>query len=279
MPAYLVDSHCHLDCLTLDAWEQGMQGALSAAQENGVGHMLCVSIDMENFPNVLAIAQQHDFVSASVGVHPNVQEGHEPDADELVALAQDPNIVAIGETGLDYFRSEGDLEWQRERFRQHISAAKQCGKPLIIHNRESTEDCLALLKEEGADEIGGVMHCFVENWEIAKRAMDLNFYISFSGIVTFKSAQDLKEVAKKMPENRMLVETDSPYLAPVPHRGKQNQPAYVRHVAEHIAELRGVETEQVVRQTTQNFFTLFKHAKPGHSDDVLKTIAASLASS
>jgi len=279
MPAYLVDSHCHLDCLTLDAWEQGLQGALATAQQNGVGHMLCVSIDMENFPNVLAIAQQHDFVSASVGVHPNVRDGHEPDADELVRLAQDPNIVAIGETGLDYFRSEGDLDWQRARFRQHISAAKQCGKPLIIHNRESTEDCLALLKEEGADEVGGVMHCFVENWEIAKRAMDLNFYISFSGIVTFKSAQALKEVAKNMPGDRMLVETDSPYLAPVPHRGKQNQPAYVRHVAECIAELRGVETEEVVRQTTQNFFTLFKHAKPGHSNDMLQTIASNLTAS
>jgi TatD DNase family protein len=269
MPNYLVDSHCHLDCLHLDAWESGLKGAIDDAQHNGVGHMLCVSIDMEHFPEVLAIAKKYDFISASVGVHPNVTDGKDPNADELVALANDPNIVAIGETGLDYFRSEGDLEWQRERFRQHIAAAKECGKPLIIHNRESTEDCLDILKQEGADEIGGVMHCFVENWEIAKRAMDLNFYISFSGIVTFKSAKDLQEVARKMPADRILVETDSPYLAPVPYRGKDNQPAYVRHVAEHIATLREISIEELASTTTKNFFTLFRHAKPGSSSVVL----------
>lgn len=265
MSNYLVDSHCHLDCLRHENWENGLQGAIDQAQQNGVGHMLCVSIELENFPNVLAIAQQYDFVSASVGVHPNVTEGKDPGADELVDMASDPNIVAIGETGLDYFRSQGDLEWQRERFRQHIAAARKCGKPLIIHNRESTEDCLDILKAEGADEIGGVMHCFVENWEIAKRAMDLNFYISFSGIVTFKSAQELKEVARKMPLDRMLVETDSPYLAPVPYRGKENQPAYVRHVAEHIAELRETTLEKIADTTTDNFFKLFRQAKPGLS--------------
>lgn len=269
MPNYLVDSHCHLDCLHLEAWETGLQGAIDQAQQNGVGHMLCVSIELENFPKVLEIARHYDFVSASVGVHPNVTEGKDPAADELIALADDPNIVAIGETGLDYFRSEGDLDWQRERFRQHISAAKSCGKPLIIHNRESTEDCLEILKQEGADEVGGVMHCFVENWEIARRAMDLNFYISFSGIVTFKSAQELKEVAKKMPENRILVETDSPYLAPVPYRGKDNQPAYVRHVAECIAELRGSSLEEFAAKTTDNFFTLFPLAKSGNTTAVI----------
>jgi len=263
MPKYLVDSHCHLDCLHHEKWENGLQGAIDEAQQNGVGHMLCVSIELENFPKVLQIAQQYDFVSASVGVHPNVTEGRDPDTDELVAMADDPNIIAIGETGLDYFRSQGDLEWQRERFRQHIAAARKCGKPLIIHNRESTEDCLDILKQEGADDIGGVMHCFVENWEIARRAMDLNFYISFSGIVTFKSAQELKEVAKKMPADRILVETDSPYLAPVPYRGKENQPAYVRHVAEQIAELRGTTLENIADITTNNFFTLFRDAKPG----------------
>ena len=265
MPHYLVDSHCHLDCLRHEAWDTGLQGAIDEAQHNGVGHMLCVSIELENFPEVLAIARQYDFVSASVGVHPNVTEGKDPDADELIALADDPNIVAIGETGLDYFRSQGDLEWQRERFRQHIAAAKKCGKPLIIHNRESTEDCLDILKEEGANEIGGVMHCFVENWEIAKRAMDLNFYISFSGIVTFKSAQELKEVARKMPEDRILVETDSPYLAPVPYRGKDNQPAYVRHVAECIADLRRTTLDKIAETTTNNFFRLFPLAKQGAS--------------
>ena len=261
MPNYLVDSHCHLDCLRHEAWETGLQGAIDEAQRNGVGHMLCVSIELENFPQVLAIAQQYDFVSASVGVHPNVTQGRDPDADELVSLANDPNIVAIGETGLDYFRSQGDLDWQRERFRQHIAAARQCGKPLIIHNRESTEDCLEILKQEGADEIGGVMHCFVENWEIAKRAMDLNFYISFSGIVTFKSAVELKDVARQMPADRILVETDSPCHAPVRYRGKDNQPAYVRHVAECIAELRGTSLEEIAETTSNNFFTLFPLAR------------------
>lgn len=265
MPNYLVDSHCHLDCLRHENWETGLQGAIDQAQQNGVGHMLCVSIELENFPKVLEIARRYDFVSASVGVHPNVTEGKEPRCDELVSLANDPDIIAIGETGLDYFRSTGDLDWQRERFREHIAAAKQCGKPLIIHNRESTEDCLEILKQEKADEIGGVMHCFVENWEIAKRAMDLNFYISFSGIVTFKSAQELKEVAKKMPQDRILVETDSPYLAPVPYRGKENQPAYVRHVAECIAELRDTSLEDIAQTTTENFFNLFPGAKPGSS--------------
>lgn len=261
MSNYLVDSHCHLDCLSIEKWDNGLDGALTEAHDFGVGHMLCVSIDMENFPKVLELARQHEFVSASVGVHPNVNEGHDPKADELVTLAKDPNIIAIGETGLDYFRSEGDLDWQRERFRQHITAAKQCKKPLIIHNRESTEDCLAILKEEGADEVGGVMHCFVENWEVAKKAMDLNFYISFSGIVTFKSAQALKEVARQMPADRYLVETDSPYLAPVPHRGKANYPAYVRYVAECIAEIRNESVEQVAKTTTDNFFALFKDAR------------------
>jgi len=261
MNPYLVDSHCHLDCLHVDAWPNGLQGALDEAQANGVGHMLCVSIEMEHFPDVLSIAQQYDFVSASVGVHPNVQEGHDPSSDELIALANDPTIVAIGETGLDYFRSQGDLDWQRDRFRRHIAAAKRCGKPLIIHNRESTRDCLQILQEEQANQVGGVMHCFVEDWQTAQLAMDLNFYISFSGIVTFKSAQTLKEVAKRMPAERILIETDSPYLAPVPYRGKNNHPAYVRYVAECIAELRGESFESFAEQTTRNFFTLFSLAK------------------
>lgn len=267
MSHYLVDSHCHLDCLDVKKWGNGLNGALEQARQFGVGHMLCVSIELETFPNVLAIARQHDFVSASVGVHPNVRDGKDPSADELLALADDPNIVAIGETGLDYFRSEGDLDWQRERFRQHISAAKQCNKPLIIHNRESTEDCLRILEEEGAQDVGGVMHCFVENWDIARQAMDLNFYISFSGIVTFKSAQELKDVARRMPKDRIMIETDSPYLAPVPHRGKPNYPAYVRHVAECIAELRGEPLEEFAEQTTTNFFTLFNQAKRANNEN------------
>ncbi|HID49558.1 MAG TPA: TatD family deoxyribonuclease, partial [Chromatiales bacterium] len=170
-------------------------------------------------------------------------------------------VVAIGETGLDYFRSEGDLEWQRDRFRRHIEVARQSGKPLIIHMRDATEDTLRVMREEKADEIGGVMHCFVEDWEIAKQALDLNFYLSFSGIVTFNSAKALKEVARQVPADRYLVETDAPYLAPVPNRGKPNQPAWVRYVAEHVAELRGETLESVAATTTDNFYTLFRQAR------------------
>ena len=259
MTPYLVDSHCHLDCLDHSAWSNGLDGALQEAKQQGVGHMLCVSIELEKFDELLNLAKTYDNVSTSVGVHPNEREGHEPSLEELVSLASNKEVVAIGETGLDYFRSEGDLEWQRDRFRTHIAAAKQTQKPLIIHNRDSTEDTLKILKEEGADAIGGVMHCFVENWEIAKRAMDLNFYISFSGIVTFKSAQELQEVAKRMPSDKILVETDSPYLAPVPFRGKKNHPAYVRYVAEHIAGLRSTSLEDIAESTTENYFRLFSH--------------------
>ncbi len=254
---YLVDSHCHLDRLDLAPFDGRLDGALDNAREHGVEHMLCVCINMENYPAVLNIARQYDFVSASVGVHPNETEGHDPEVEELVKLAEDENIVAIGETGLDYFRSEGDLEWQRDRFRRHIAAAKQSGKPLIIHMRDATEDTLRVMKEESADEIGGVMHCFVEDWETAKKALDLNFYISFSGIVTFKSARELQEAAKKVPADRYLVETDSPYLAPVPYRGKSNQPAWTRHVAEFIADLRNTSLDEIAEQTTNNYFKLF----------------------
>jgi TatD DNase family protein len=254
---FLVDSHCHLDRLDLTPFDGKLDGALQHAKDNGVGHMLCVSISMENYPDVKATADNHDFISASVGVHPNEQGGHDPSVDELVEIAQDSNIVAIGETGLDYFRSEGDLEWQRDRFRRHIAAAKESKKPLIIHMRDATEDTLRVLKEEKADEIGGVMHCFVEDWETAQKAMDLNFYISFSGIVTFNSAKELKEVAKRMPADKYLVETDSPYLAPVPFRGKPNEPAYVRNVAEYIAGLREQSVEDIAEQTTKNYIRLF----------------------
>lgn len=257
MSPFLVDSHCHLDRLDLTPFDGQLDRALQAAAEQGVGHMLCVCIDLEHFEDVLQPAKQHDNVSASVGVHPNEADGREPTVDELVGLAQDEQVVAIGETGLDYFRSEGDLEWQRDRFRTHIAAARQTGKPLIIHMRDAAEDTLRILKEEKADEIGGVMHCFTENREVARAALDLNFMISFSGIVTFNSAKELKQVAKMVPADRMLVETDSPYLAPVPYRGKSNQPAYVRQVAEHVAELRQTTLEEIAQATTQNYFSLF----------------------
>ena len=254
----LVDSHCHLDMVDLSGHGDDLDRLLEATQAAGVGHLLCVCIDMEHWPRVLHLARQYDEISASVGVHPNECEGREPDEDELVALAADPQVVAVGETGLDYYRSEGDLEWQRERFRRHIRAARRSRKPLIIHSREAREDTLRVLREEGAAEVGGVMHCFTETWEMARAAMDMNFYISFSGVVTFRSAEALREVARQVPLERMLVETDAPYLAPVPHRGKPNQPAYVRLVAEQIATLRGLELDQIAEHTTRNFFELFR---------------------
>ena len=253
----LVDSHCHIDRLDLTHFDGRIDGVLAAAEAQDVGHFLCVSINMEDYPSMLRIAEQYDQVSASVGVHPNEQGGHDPDVDELVDHARHPGIIAIGETGLDYFRSEGDLDWQRDRFRRHIAAAKQSGKPLIIHSRDAREDTLKILEEESAGEVGGVMHCFTGDWDMAQRAMELNFYISFSGIVTFNSARELQDIAARMPPERYLVETDSPYLAPVPHRGKPNQPAFVRHVAEFIAGLRGVPYEQVAAETTENFRCLF----------------------
>ena len=258
----LVDSHCHLDRLDLAPFGGSIDGVLAAAQEQDIGHFLCVSINLEDYPAMLGIAEAHDQVTASVGLHPNEQGGHDPGINELVESASHPKVVAIGETGLDYFRSEGDLEWQRDRFRRHIAAARQSGKPLIIHSRDAKEDTLAVLAEEGAGEVGGVMHCFTGDWDMAQRAMDMNFYISFSGIVTFKSAQELQEIAQKMPADRMLVETDSPYLAPVPHRGKPNQPAFVRHVADYIAALRNESYETVAATTTHNFKTLFNPPVP-----------------
>ncbi len=263
MPAILVDSHCHLDLLA-PAFDD-MDEIMQHARIQGVAYMLCVSVSLETYPAVLAFAHQYKHVFASVGVHPNevvtAYEGREPSVDDLIAHAQDKRVVAIGETGLDYFRNSGDMTWQHERFRRHIAAAKATGKPLIVHTREAKLDTLRILREEGADQVGGVMHCFTEDWDTAQQAMDLNFYISFSGIVTFQSARELKEVAVRMPLERMLVETDSPYLAPMPYRGKTNQPAYTRQVAEHIAALRGVSLADIAQATTQNFFTLFKHAQ------------------
>ena len=250
-----VDSHCHINFPGLG---DQIDDVLSAMKLNGVSHALCVSVNLPDFPQVRALAERHENVFASVGVHPDYEGEQEPSVDELIKLADHPKVLAIGETGLDYYRLTGDLEWQRERFRMHIRAAKSCAKPLIIHTREAAVDTLRVMAEEGAEQPGGVMHCFTESWEVAQRAMEMNFYISFSGIVTFKSATALKEVAKNVPLERMLIETDSPYLAPVPHRGATNQPAYVKHVAEEIARLRGISVEEVAEATSRNFFSLFK---------------------
>ncbi len=250
-----VDSHCHLDFPDL---ANNLDELLDKMRVNNVSHALCVSVNLQDFPRVLTLAETNPNLFASVGVHPDYENLAEPQAAQLVALADHPRVIAIGETGLDYFRLKGDLEWQRERFRQHIRAARTSGKPLIIHTRAAAADTLRIMAKEGADSIGGVMHCFTESWEVAQQALEMNFYISFSGIVTFKKAASLKEIAKMVPLDRMLIETDSPYLAPVPHRGKINQPAFVRHVAEEIAALRGISLDEVAAATTQNFFNLFK---------------------
>ena len=228
---------------------------------NGVTHALCVSVNLETFPDVLAVAERFPNIFASAGVHPDDQSGEEPDVARLVRLAHHPKIVAIGETGLDYYRVEGAADWQRERFRTHIRAARQTGKPLIIHTREAAADTLRIMREETAAEVGGVMHCFTETADVARQAMEMNFMISFSGIVTFKNARALKDVVRELPLEYMLIETDSPYLAPIPFRGKMNQPAYVRFVAEEIARLKGLPITAVAEATSANFFRLFKAAR------------------
>ena len=255
-----IDSHCHLDFPDLQADQSSV---LNLMRENAVTHALTISTTLKTFPAVCAVAEANANIWCSAGVHPDEQvDDHEPTVEELLGLAAHPKVVAIGETGLDYFRLKEPLDWQRERFRIHIRAAKACAKPLVIHTRNAHADTLRLMREEGASEPGGVMHCFTETKAVADAAMDMNFYISFSGIVTFKSAKELKEVARYVPLNRMLIETDSPYLAPMPYRGKMNQPGYVKHVAEHIAELRGISVEEVAEATTANFFSLFKNVKP-----------------
>ena len=249
-----IDSHCHLDFPELAS---KLPELLARMRANQVTHALCVAVDLPDFPKVLDLAERHDNLFASVGVHPDYQDTPEPTVEQLVQLADHPRVVAIGETGLDYFRLKGDLEWQRERFRTHIRAARAAAKPLIIHTREAAADTLKIMREEGAEKAGGVMHCFTESWEVAEQAMELGFYISFSGIVTFKNALALKQVAQKMPLDRMLIETDSPYLAPVPFRGKQNEPALVKHVAEEIAKIRADSVENIAQETSRNFFKLF----------------------
>ena len=254
-----IDSHCHLDFPELLAERDAV---LNLMRANSVTHALTISTTLKSFPAVRAVAEANANIWCSAGVHPDEQvDDHEPTVEELLAMAAHPKVVAIGETGLDYFRLTEPLDWQRERFRIHIRAARACGKPLVIHTRNAQADTLRLMEEEGAAEVAGVMHCFTESREVADAAMAMNFYISFSGIVTFKNARDLKEVARHVPLERMLIETDSPYLAPMPYRGKMNQPGYVKHVAEHIAELRGISVEDVAKATTENFFRLFKDAK------------------
>ncbi len=254
----LIDSHCHLDRIDLIPYGNNFANFMQAAADNDIDHLLSISIDLESYPGMLELVSDYPQISVTVGVHPNENDGKEPTVEELVTFAQSDKVIGIGETGLDYFRSNGDLTWQQERFRCHITAAKILNKPLIIHSREAKADTLRILREENADQVGGIIHCFTEDWIFAQNAMELGFYISFSGIVTFNSAKEIKEVAKKISSDRFLIETDSPYLAPIPHRGKPNYPMYVRHVAECIADLRGTSIEDIARQSSQNFRTLFK---------------------
>ena len=252
-----IDSHCHINFPDL---ADKLPEVFDLMAHNQVSHALCISVELEKFPEVLALAEAHPNVYASVGVHPDHEDCTEPSVEELVALADHPKVVAIGETGLDYFRLTGDLEWQRERFRTHIRAARAARKPLVIHTRSAAEDTLRIMREEHAGEAGGVMHCFTESLAVAEAAIEQGFYISFSGIVTFKNAISLREVAAAIPLERMLIETDSPYLAPVPHRGRTNQPGFVKYVAEEIARVRGISVKDVGEATTQNFFRLFAAA-------------------
>lgn len=253
-----VDSHCHLDFPEL---RQDLAACLQTMADNQVSHALCVAVTLPGLPGVLEVAASAPNLFASVGVHPDYEDVVEPDVDQLLRLAEHPKVVAIGETGLDYYRLQGDLEWQRERFRVHIRAARAARKPLIIHTRSAAEDTLRILREEGAEAVGGVMHCFTESWETAQQAMDMGFLISFSGIVTFRNAVNLKDVARRVPLDSMLIETDSPYLAPVPYRGKTNQPGWVRHVAEEIGKLREVDVAEIGQATTRNFFERFLAAR------------------
>ena len=255
----LTDSHCHLDRINLYAFDGKMSKLLAAAEEQGVNQFLCVCIDLEHFEDVHNIARSDDRVWCSVGVHPTSDEGRDPEVEELLNMADSDQVIAIGETGLDYFHlNREEVDWQRERFRRHIRAAVELQKPLIIHTRSANEDTIQILREEGAERAGGIMHCFAEDWDTASKALDLGFHISFSGIVTFKNAEELRSVARKVPDEALLIETDAPYLAPVPHRGKMNHPALVRHVAEKIAEVRESSLDAVAELTTGNFNRLFR---------------------
>ena len=250
-----VDSHCHINFSDFADDTAQLVARMAAAR---VTHAMCISVTYPEWPSVVALTERYDNIYATAGVHPDYEDIEEPTVASLLERAAHPKVQAIGETGLDYFRLQGDLSWQRERFRRHIRAARECDKPLVIHTRSASEDTLAIMREERASEVGGVMHCFTETWDVASAAMDLGFHISFSGIVSFKSAKDLRAVARQMPLERMLIETDSPYLAPVPYRGKRNEPSFVPYVAAAIAAERGVDVETIGAATSQNFFSLFK---------------------
>jgi TatD DNase family protein len=249
-----VDSHCHID---FPEFAEDIDELVARMHEARVTHAMCISVTYPEWPRVVALAERYENIYATAGVHPDYEDIEEPTVASLLERAAHPKVQAIGETGLDYYRLQGDLEWQRDRFRTHIRAARECGKPLVVHTRSASEDTLKIMREEKAHEAGGVMHCFTETWDVASAAMDMGFYISFSGIVSFKNAVELQAVAKRVPLERMLIETDSPYLAPLPFRGKRNEPSFVPHVASAIAKLREADAETIGSATSKNFFSLF----------------------
>jgi TatD DNase family protein len=255
----LIDSHCHLCYPELAADTPGVLARMRAA---GVAQAMNISTSVQDIVAVVDLAQAHEGIFASVGIHPDNEEPEEPTVQGLLAHARRERVIAIGETGLDYYRLKEPLDWQRERFRTHIRAARECGKPLVIHTRSSAADTLRILREERAQEVGGIMHCFTEDAETARAAIDLGFCISFSGILTFKSAQSLREVAAIVPDENLLVETDAPFLAPVPHRGRSNEPAWVVHVAQRLAQQRGQSEAHIARCTSANFHRLFPSTAP-----------------
>lgn len=249
-----IDSHCHIN---FPEFADDIDGVISRMRDAQVTHAMCISVTYPEWPSVVALAERYENIYATAGVHPDYEDIEEPSVESLLSRALHPKVRAIGETGLDYYRLQGDLEWQRDRFRTHIRAARECAKPLVIHTRSASEDTLRIMREEKAHEAGGVMHCFTETWDVAQAAMDMGFYISFSGIVSFKSAKELQAVARQVPLDRMLIETDAPYLAPVPYRGKRNEPSYVKEVANAIATLRGVSIEEIANATSANFKRAF----------------------
>jgi TatD DNase family protein len=251
-----IDSHCHLDRLDLTDFDNDLNKVIDAASAAQVSDILCVSVTLNEFPAMVEKTQSYDNVMLSCGTHPLNQEDS-IEEEHLFELAQHPRVIAIGETGLDYFYAPETKELQRDSFRKHIRVAKKLNKPIIIHTRDAQQDTLDIMREENAQQVGGILHCFTESWEMAEQAIALGFYISFSGIVTFKNASELREVAKQVPNDKFLIETDAPYLAPVPHRGKQNQPAYVVEVAKHLASIRGQSLEEIAALSTQNFKKLF----------------------
>lgn len=256
----LVDSHCHLDRLDLSPYDGDFDAMLAAAREVGVSHCLCIGVDLETFPQVQAIAERYASIFASVGVHPLYKESQEPSREELVRLADHPKVVAIGETGLDYFYAKEDNAWQQRRFVEHIHAARATGLPLVVHTRGAKEDTLRLLRDEGGGEISGVLHCFTEDLDMAEQAMEMGFYVSISGIVTFRNASNVRDMARGIPLERLLIETDAPWLAPMPHRGKKNEPKYVLETAKALADLKGVAVRELAETTRDNFFRLFDKA-------------------